>query len=515
MIATGLTECDAFTVGSRKWQICRGEAGLPARKTNAYRVAWGLEPLTIEEPKPAAEPAEPGVPELIFHGHSASEDGESIRHKLYGPGTELLKSYEAAGVPSCDACKELAQKMNNWGVDECRQRLDEIVADIMPRAKEWAKEQYPWVPRLLLGAVEDWAIDQRLRADVTKAIDEADRTIRERRAQRLNIFTGQKIKGCSSCGSAKPVQRRAGTTRHRSAFAMGSGPVRFITLEQYTADVRKLLTLVPHDIDAVAGVARSGLYPASMIAMWLHKPMYTVSQAQGVIAEAGNGWRLANGPKHVSPQPRKVLVVDDTVMTGSSQRILRNVIGDRFEEAIFATVYCNPFANIAKPDIHAVDLEWPHLLEWNLFNSVLTPSTATDFDGILCHDCRPADDDDGPRYLEFLRNARPLYQMRRTPIPLIVTARLEKYRSETLAWLQRQGMRCDKLVMGPWRNNRERARADIGEWKAGHFKAWTRTRRGLRPLLFIESDARQAQRIAEVSRELVVCPAAGRVFQHG
>jgi len=507
-----MTECDKLTGRAR--QICRGEAGMPVYKANAYRAKWGLEPLLADEAPPfeTGEITPPGVPVLTFHGYSVSED-TPVRKTLYGPGSELLKHYDSMGVPTCEACKDLAQQMNNWGVDECRKRVDEIVTDIMPRAKAWAKEQYPWVPRWLLGGVEDWAIDRQLRADIVKAIDEADRTIKERRAKKLDIVTGQKIKGCSSCGTPRPVKRQTGRKQHRHPFAMGDAPPRFITLGQYAEDVRKLLSLVPHDVDAVAGVARSGLFPASMVAMWLHKPMFIVSQAKGEVAEAGNGWRLANGHKHVPPKPRKVLVVDDTVMTGGSQQILRRVIGDRFEETIFATVYCNPLANLAKPDIHAVDLEWPHLLEWNLFNSVLSPSIATDFDGILCDDCRPEDDDDGPRYLEFLRNARPLYQMRKAPIRLIVTARLEKYRDETLAWLNRQGMSVEKLVMGPWRNNRERARSDIGQWKAGHFKEWTRGRRGIRPFLFIESDVRQARRIAEVSKEFVVCPAAGQVFR--
>src|SRR5690606_15176720 len=120
-----------------------------------------------------------------------------------------------------------------------------------------------------------------------------------------------------------------------------------------------------------------------------------------------------------------------------------------FVSAIAAAVYVNPFARV-KPDVWVRDLPWPHLLEWNLFNSVLSPSMAVDFDGILCHDCPPQDDDDGPRYARFLREVQPLYVMRKTVVQLIVTARLEKYRPQTLDWLARHGIAVKTLVMGPW-----------------------------------------------------------------
>lgn len=511
---TQLTECDSLGIGTRRWMICRGESGLTPQKTDAYRAAWGLRPL-FDGAKVVAGAPILAIPELIFHGHSIGGGPEVVQKKLYGPGTELMKIYEAAGVPSCDACREMAQQMNNWGARECRNRVDEIVADILPRAKEWVAQKYPWVSRLLPDVAEDFAISRRIRSDVYKAIAECEATIAERRRKRLDIFTGERLKGCSGC--SKTVRQRAPKEKvvsraNLSPFTMGASPPRFITLEQYTSDVRKLLAMVPHDIDAVAGVARSGLYPASLIAMWMHKPMFLVSQARGEIVEAGNGWRLGNAHVHIPPRAGKVLVVDDTVMTGGSQQILRRVVGAKFENAIFATVYCNPLANLGKPDIHAVDLEWPHLLEWNLFNSVLSQSIATDFDGILCRDCTAREDDDGPQYLEFLRTARMVYPMRKMTIPLIVTARLEKYREETLAWLSRHGMSVEKLVMGPWANNHERARADIGAWKGGQFAEWSRNRRGIRPHVLIESDVHQAKRAAQVSRGLVVCPMAGQCF---
>lgn len=505
-------ECDAFAVGSRKWMICRGEAGLPLSKTNAYRQQWGLSQFEVPLAKENQQPVDSHTPEFIFHGQSLSDSAGLVGNKVYGPGTELLRIYEAAGVPTCDACKELAQDMNNWGAAECRKRMDEILLDILPRAKAWLDAKHPWAMKLIPDAIEEFAIAKRIRADIAKAIEESERVIEDRRSRRVNIFTGEKVKGCSACGGSRPVSKPANRPV-LNPFAMGSAKPRFITLEKYAEDVRKLLSLIPHDVDCVAGVARSGLYPASMVAMWLHKPMIIVSQSSGEIVEAGNGWRLGRGHKHITPKTDRVLVVDDTVMTGGSQQIIRRVVGQKFREVIYATVYCNPSATLGKPDIHAVDLEWPHLLEWNLFNSVISQSTAVDFDGILCHDCPAGSDDDGGKYLEFIQNAKPLYLPRKDPLPLIVTARIEKYRKPTEDWLGRHGVKFHRLIMHQAKSTREREKQDIAAYKAYHFEQWAVKHRPTPgPTMFIESEDNQAKRIAHITKRMVVCPATAGVY---
>ena len=506
-----MKECEQFGVGTRKYDICcHTAAGLTPEQMDSYREMWGLPRL---HPVAQVEQCEAPVPELKFLGRSVSEHTGVVINKLYGPGSELLAIYKAAGVPVCDACTKLAQDMNNWGVTECKARVEEIVADILPRALEWLENKYSWCAKLF----PDAGVAMKIRSDVNKAITTAETTIVERKKKKLDIYTGNKVSGCSGCGSGTvtPGAVRIRQNANLHPFAMGQAPARFITLEQYAIDVRKLLSLVPTDIDCVAGVARSGLFPASMVAMWLHKPMIIVSQSSGQIVEAGNGWRLAGKHEHITPKTNKVLVVDDTVMTGGSQQIIRRVVGSRFPEVVYATVYCNPRASLGKPDIHAVDLEWPHLLEWNLFNSVVSKSTAVDFDGILCHDCRPDQDDDGPNYLDFIRNAKPLYLPRKEPLPLIVTARVEKYREETVKWLRRHGVRFNKLVMHPAASTRERERDNIPAYKARHFKEWARVHRPTPgPTMFIESEDWQARQIAQLSGYMSVCPATAKVYQN-
>lgn len=285
---------------------------------------------------------------------------------------------------------------------------------------------------------------------------------------------------------------------------------RFISTQQFMTDIRRLATSLPPDVTTIAGVSRSGLCAATMLSMMLHVPLDVIRQARGDIIDGSNGWRLSEG---LPPEAGTVLVVDDTCMTGNSIRAIRPMVkahyGDR--NILIATVYINPLAQ-AKPDLWAVDLPWPHILEWNLFNSVLLPACAFDFDGILCEECPPGDDDDGPRYQHFLENVRPLYPVRRVAIPMVITARLEKYRELTMRWLERWRIKVDELVMGPWESLKQRRQSDVAAFKAEHYARFMQRRVRPGPHLMIESDPYQAQRIAQLSHGIVVCPAAGRCF---
>lgn len=291
----------------------------------------------------------------------------------------------------------------------------------------------------------------------------------------------------------------------RGAFTAGPGLVRFVRSSQFQFDILNLVAKIPPDVTAIAGVARSGLSAATMLSMYLHLPMVTIRQTMGDVVQTGNGWRLG-GSKHVNPKTEKVLVVDDTVMTGNSLKAIKPLIDREFGNAVYAAVYVNPKA-VKKPDIWAVDLPWPHILEWNVFNSILSPSSAMDFDGILCHDCPPGSDDDGARYLDFIHNAKPLYTPRRCPIPLIVTARIEKYRADTEDWLRRHGIAWNRLVMHPAATLAERRRDNIAAYKARHYAEWAAKHRATPgPHIFFESEDHQARDIAKISKLLTICP---------
>jgi adenine/guanine phosphoribosyltransferase-like PRPP-binding protein len=475
-----------------------GTAGLPKLHTNNLRKRHGL-PLLYPELDEAGAKKDA---EFTSEGISVSVEVNGV--PTYGPGTELLKIYEKYGAPHCPACIELSEKMNVWGIAGCRSRIGEIAADMLPRVKIWLVQKHSWAMKMVPDAVGDPAIIIKLKIDIKKATNATEKNIKKRKISlsKNHISSGKHRQGCSGCGS------RGSFT---NAFRPVDTPPRFIKASQLQEDTKALIGKIPPDITAIAGVARSGMSVATMVSMYLHLPLLTIRQNSNDIQATGNGWRLG-GKKHVDPKTDKILIIDDTVMTGNSLRAIKPLVQKQFGNSLSAAVYVNPAAKM-KPDIWAVDLAWPHLLEWNLFNSVLSPNMATDFDGVLCQDCTIEQDDDGEKYLDFINNARPLYLSRKTPIPLIVTARIEKYRKPTEAWLKRYGIDYKKLIMHPAASLHARNQTNIPKYKAKHFKAWARSHRASPPpLAFIESDDRQAKQIAQHTGLMVISPHAGKVY---
>jgi hypoxanthine phosphoribosyltransferase len=283
-------------------------------------------------------------------------------------------------------------------------------------------------------------------------------------------------------------------------------PDLFLTTARLAADAAALARRVPAAVDGVVAVVRSGAVPAGVMATHLHVPLYAVHKARGV-TRPGHGWRLEVGGE---PEPRHLLVVDDTAHSGAAMAAAAARVREEFPAAAVTTavVYCHPRARAGVDLCHAT-LAGNHFLEWNWANTGHGETCAFDFDGIIAEDCPVEDDDDGPRYRAFLAAARPLYLPRRAPVPLIATGRPEWARALTEEWLRRHGVRWDKLVM---RDFPRPAGPDWVHAMASH-KARALAGGGLR--LFAESEPAQARLIADMAGLPVLCPAAGRLLRPG
>lgn len=76
----------------------------------------------------------------------------------HGPGSEFARLAHELGVQGCQACTELAKRMDHWGVDGCRQQFDKIVDEILPRMQEWYEKRDRH--ELKKGLVRWWQWDQ-------------------------------------------------------------------------------------------------------------------------------------------------------------------------------------------------------------------------------------------------------------------------------------------------------------------------------------------------------------------
>ena len=195
-----------------------------------------------------------------------------------------------------------------------------------------------------------------------------------------------------------------------------------------------------------------------------------------------------------------MLVVDDTVDSGMSMQKIKEElkpVSDKFN-LCFMAVYVANEKSAEFVDVYIKQLSQPRVFQWNYMYHNITANACYDMDGVLCVDPTDEENDDGEKYLQFIKNAKPLYLPNRE-IGYIVTSRLEKYRKETEQWLEKHGVRYKKLYMLDCTAEERRKYRLHAKYKAkiyGQIKDSG---------LFIESDAEQAMEIAQLTGKRCIC----------
>lgn len=277
--------------------------------------------------------------------------------------------------------------------------------------------------------------------------------------------------------------------------------MRYVTTCELNNIIRKNLAKIPHDVDLVVGVPRSGMLPATIIALLLNKRLSDVdSFAEGKIYDAG-----CRGEVQQWGNVKKVLVVDDSVnmglAMGKTKAKLANVSSNTQITylAIIASSVGVPFV-----DQYLELIDGVRVFEWNLFHHYLMEHACLDIDGVLNED--PTNDDDGPIYLDFLNNTRPL-NLPTVEVDTLISCRLEKYRLQTEQWLSEHGVRYKHLILLDLPDKPARLSwGKHGEYKANYF-------RKSNCILFIESSYYQAQTIANISGKSVICLETNELMQ--
>ena len=203
------------------------------------------------------------------------------------------------------------------------------------------------------------------------------------------------------------------------------------------------LSILPRDFDLIVGVPRSGMFPANLLALYLNLPVTDIdSFHNGHIYQTGERGKTFN-----MNNIHNVLVVDDSIATGKAMKKCRELLKDI--EHLYNIQYCVIYA--VPLHSHSVDyffeiVDYPRFFQWNIMNHSILQKSCMDIDGVLCVEHTPEENDDGGKYRHFLLNTPPLF-IPKVTIGTLVTSRLEKYRTETEAWLQKNHVNYNKLVM--------------------------------------------------------------------
>ena len=273
----------------------------------------------------------------------------------------------------------------------------------------------------------------------------------------------------------------------------------FRSFEDLAVTIRQNISRIPHDIQVVAGIPRSGIFPAAMIALYKNVLLTDIDgllEGRYMSAGENRAWTLAQrvGDK------KNVLIVDDSISSGKSLKNIKRKLSALSDD--YNITYCAIYG--AKSQYSEVDIVMdvvplPRTFEWNfLHNGPALIDACLDIDGVLCFDPLDVDNDDGERYLSFLEGAAP-HLLPTVKVGSIVSSRLEKYRPQTEVWLKKHGIEWGELHLLDGVTAEERRQGRMhAKFKAQVYSSkpdsW----------LFIESDAAQAHEIAKLSGKSVL-----------
>lgn len=271
--------------------------------------------------------------------------------------------------------------------------------------------------------------------------------------------------------------------------------MKYVTINDLSCLIRDNIHSIPHDVDLVLGVPRSGMLPANIIALFLNVRLGDIDSfiSNGSVMQCGSRKQYIANAETI----KKILVIDDSVATGSSMNEAKQKLKEHDNK--YDIIYCSPIVTtLGKQlvDIYFTIIDGPRIFEWNLFHHAYISKTCLDIDGVLC--CDPIVDDDGMEYINFIQTATPKY-IPTVKVGALISCRLEKYRQYTEEWLNNNNVQYEELILLNKKNKLERIKwGKHGEFKAEFFK-------NSGYILFIESSYQQAVKIAEISHKPVIC----------
>lgn len=276
--------------------------------------------------------------------------------------------------------------------------------------------------------------------------------------------------------------------------------MNFITVHQLDNDISQNLYKLPSKVDLVVGIPKSGLLLATLIALQLNLPMTDIDGLlENRIYHNGSTKVRAEWNRSVR-DCQSILVVDDSIYSGKEMKRVKEKLNkiEETQNVIYMAGYVTS-ENKNLVDIYLRICGLPRIFEWNYMHHPLLSRTCMDIDGVLCRDPLKHENDDGENYCTFLKTVSPRI-IPTYPVGCLVTCRLEKYRTLTEQWLQRNGIQYNELIMMPFRTDKERQKADCyGEFKAGIYK------KNAELELFIESSRSEAEVIHRCTGKNVFC----------
>lgn len=241
--------------------------------------------------------------------------------------------------------------------------------------------------------------------------------------------------------------------------------MNFVSYNQLVKDCKALAREI-ENVDCIIGIPRSGVLPASLLALELNCKLAVTTHNNLLILTGGD---RDNGISN------NCLIIDDSTDSGKTLDYFHNLFPNYQCMAIYGSLD-SKYASYKK-------VENPRVFEWNLMSSATLNYTCMDIDGILCDDHTSTD-------INYLRSLKAHYKPK-FAVHSLVTGRLEEYREVTEQWLGKNNIVYNNLIM----RKSDKTPAEVT--KANYYKTSDCT-------LFIESSDFQAKEIFKRTKRPVL-----------
>lgn len=272
--------------------------------------------------------------------------------------------------------------------------------------------------------------------------------------------------------------------------------IRFKSYSDLSKDITKNFGKLSGDWDLVVGIPRSGMVPAYMIALalnvnctdissWLHNYPLKKGITRGLKKNLSLPW-----------EAEKVLIVDDSIMSGKSMKAEIDSLPDwLLARASTLAVYSSkPIRNDV--DIILEFLPYPRVFEWNIFHHNIMSRSCVCFEGMVLEG--EAGSDKIAMHFRYMPSG---------VIDTIVSCQNESSRHEVETCLVSSGILYKNLVMVD--NDTNVMEIDsLVKFKIETFIASSAD-------LFIEDNADQARLICREANKPVFCLSDNCIYNSG
>ncbi len=246
-------------------------------------------------------------------------------------------------------------------------------------------------------------------------------------------------------------------------------------------------TLRHGNYDAVVGIPRSGMVPASMAALELGVPLWTM--AKHGASQLSTGLRLQQSAVD-KRKAQRLLILDDSSASGAQMRLAREAMSLphlKHLDVTYASVIVTPRGR-RNVDLHHAVIELPHWFEWNFFGNAK-----------MLREFRTCVELGVMRKEENLAWTVPRFTHITTLLSDMPSTdhNVEAIRS----WMLQHDITCDNLVLRP-----EAIQVGSEEhitWKAKQASFYASG-------LYVAEHAEQAASLTRHKNKLVLCPALGK-----